>query len=85
MAKLLTWLILCFWMATASAQEKDIQIKVKPSVDASEKASADTTKPSNEDMKIIAVLEILELMDLVEEMDMMKDLDHVIEEDQNEN
>jgi len=85
MAKLLTWLILCFFLTTASAQENGNQIKVKPSGDTSGKTLSNATKPSAEDMKIIAVLEILELMDLVEEIDMMKDFEYVFEEDQNEN
>ena len=59
MAKWITWLIFCFCVATASAQETGNPIKAKPSEDASEKTLADTTQPNPEDMKIIAVLEIL--------------------------
>ena len=39
---------------------------------------------SEEDLKVVAVMEILQLMDLAEEMDMVKDLNYLIEDDQNE-
>lgn len=42
-------------------------------------------EPGEDEMKIIAVMDLLEVMDLAEDMDMMRDLDFLIEENKNEN
>ena len=73
MPNVITIIFLCLLMGAASAMAEEKQSSVNP------------PQLSDEDLKVVAVMEILENMDLAEEMDMVKDINYLIEDDQNEN
>lgn len=48
-------------------------------------AKTQIQEPGEEEMKIIAVMDLLEVMDLAENLDMISDLDFLIEDKKDEN
>lgn len=43
-----------------------------------------TSAPSQQDLEVIALMDLLSMLDAVEDMEMIKDLEYLIEDDQNE-
>lgn len=51
---------------------------------AGEESPKPPSPPAEEDLKVIALMEILQMMDLVQEMEMVKEMEYLTEENKNE-
>lgn len=51
---------------------------------AAEESPRTPLPPTEEDLKVIALMEILQMMDLAQEMEMVKEMEYLTEENKNE-
>lgn len=71
MGRFLIRLMLVLWVTAAPAW-------------AGEASPETSSPPAEEDLKVIALMEILQMMELAQEMEMVKEMEYLTEENKNE-